>query len=138
LSLNLNHFDSPNGEITSSNTPLFGISTLANSYVRDYQAAAGWTHAFNSNFLNNFHLSFSRDDQYSTPTGLVDPTLPSILLSIPSNFELGNAGFALGRTQEWQWELADQVTYVRGKHNFKFGIDMNLTHVADVGFGGFD
>jgi hypothetical protein len=138
LSLNLNHFDSPNGEITSSNTPLFGISTLANSYVRDYQAAVGWTHAFNGSLLNNFHVSFSRDDQYSTPTGLVPPTLPSVLLSIPSNFELGNAGFAGGRTQEWQWELADQVDYVWGKHDFKFGIDANLTHVADVGFGGFD
>src|ERR1039458_6066059 len=30
LSLNLNRFNSPHGEITSSNTPLFGISTLAN------------------------------------------------------------------------------------------------------------
>ena len=138
LSLNLNRFDSPHGEITSSNTPLFGISTLANSYVRDYQAAASWTHTFNSNLLNNFRLSFSQDQQYSTPTGLVDPTLPSILLAMPSLFELGNAGFAAGRTKEWQWELADQVDYVWGKHNFKFGIEGNITHVTDSAGGGFD
>jgi len=138
LSLNLNRFDSPNGEITSTSTPLFGISTLASSYVRDYHASAGWTHAFSGNLLNEFHASFSRDDQYSTPTGLVDPSLPSILLSIPSNFELGNAGFADGRTNEAQWELAERVDYVRGKHNFKFGAEGNHTHVTDSSFGGFD
>jgi hypothetical protein len=138
LSLNLNRFDSPNGEITSTSTPLFGISTLASSDVRDYHASAGWTHAFSGNLLNEFHASFSRDDQFSTPTGLVDPSLPSVLLSIPSNFELGNAGFAGGRTNEAQWELAERVDYVRGKHNFKFGAEGNHTHVTDSSFGGFD
>jgi hypothetical protein len=138
LSLNLNRFDSPNGEITSTSTPLFGISTLASSYVRDHHASAGWTHAFSGDLLNEFHASFSRDDQYSTPTGLVNPSLPSILLSIPSNFELGNAGFAGGRTNEAQWELGERVDYVRGKHNFKFGAEGNHTHVTDASFGGFD
>jgi hypothetical protein len=138
LSLNLNRFDSPNGEITSTSTPLFGISTLAGSHVRDYHASTGWTHAFSGNLLNELHASFSRDDQYSTPTGLVNPSLPSVLLSIPSNFELGNAGFAGGRTNEAQWELAERVDYVRGKHNFKFGAEGNHTHVTDASFGGFD
>jgi hypothetical protein len=138
LSLNLNRFDSPNGEITTTSTPLFGISALANSFVRDYQASAGWTHAFSGNLLNEFHASFSRGDQYSTPTGLVDPSLPSILLSIPSNFELGNAGFAGGRTNEAQWELAESIDYVHGKHTFKFGVEGTHSHVTDVSFGGFD
>jgi hypothetical protein len=138
LSLNLNRFDSPSGEITTTSTPLFGISTLANSFVRDYQASAGWTHAFSGTLLNQFHASFSRGDQYSTPTGLVDPGLPSVLLSIPSDFELGNAGFAGGRTNEAQWELAESMDYVHGKHNFKFGVEGTHSHVTDVSFGGFD
>jgi hypothetical protein len=138
LSLNLNRFDSPNGEITTTSTPLFGISTLANSFVRDYQASAGWTHAFSGSLLNEFHASFSRGDQYSTAAGLVDPSLPSILLSIPSDFELGNAGFAGGRTNEAQWELAEGITYVHGKHTFKLGVEGNHTHVTDLSFGGFD
>lgn len=138
LSLNLNRFDSPNGEITATSTPLFGISALANSYVRDYQASAGWTHAFNSSLLNEMHASFSRGDQYSTATGLVDPGLPSILLSAPSDFELGNAGFAGGRTNEGQWELTDGIDWLHGKHHFKFGVEGNHTHVTDLSFGGFD
>ncbi len=138
LSLNLNRFNSPNGEITSTTTALFGKSTLASSAVRDYDASAGWTHAFNGSLLNEFHASFGRDDQYSTPTGLVSSILPSILLSAASDFELGNAGFAGGRTNEAQWELAERIDYVRGKHNFKFGTEGSRTHVTDLAFGGFD
>jgi outer membrane receptor protein involved in Fe transport len=138
LSLNLNRFDSPNGEITTSQTPLFGISTLANSFVRDYHVSAGWTHGFGASLLSEFHASFSRDDQYSTPTGLVSPSLPSVVLSIPSNFELGNAGFAAGRTDEAQWELAERLDYIHGKHIFKFGAETSRTHTTDSAFGGFD
>lgn len=138
LSLNLNRFNSPNGEITASSTPLFGISTLASASLRDFQAAAGWTHAFSGNLLNEFHLSYARDNQYSSPAGIVSPTLPSVLLSIPSNFELGNAGFAAGQTNEWLWELADRINYTWGKHNFKFGVEGSVTHVTDTAFGGFD
>ncbi|HYA62786.1 MAG TPA: hypothetical protein VED66_06255, partial [Candidatus Sulfotelmatobacter sp.] len=138
LSLNLNRFDSPNGEITSSNTALFGISALADSHVRDYHASAGWTYTITPNLLNEFHASFSRDDQYSPAAGIVDPNLPSVLLSIPTNFVLGNAGFAGGRTNEAQWELAERIHYVRRGHHFQFGVEGNHTHVTDAAFGGFD
>ncbi len=138
LSLNLNRFNSPNGEITSAQTPLFGISTLANSYVRDYQASLNWTHSIGGDLLSEFHASFSRDDQYSTPTGLVDPKLPSILLNSPGTLQLGNAGFAGGRTNEAQWQLAERVNLLRGKHNLKFGVEFSRTHAADQSFGGFD
>lgn len=138
LSLNLNRFNSPNGEITATTTPLFGISALANSFVRDYHASSGWTHVFGANLLTEFHASFSRDDQYSTPTGIVSAAIPSIILSVPSNFELGNAGFAGGRTNEAQWEVAERIDYIRGKHSFKFGVEGNRTHITDLSFGGFD
>jgi hypothetical protein len=59
-------------------------------------------------------------------------------LSIPSNFEIGNAGFAAGRTNEAQWELAERLDYVRGKHFLKFGAEMSRTHTTDSAFGGFD
>jgi hypothetical protein len=146
LSLNWNRFDSPGGFILGTQTALFGKSTLANAFVRDYQASTGWSHAYGSNLLNEVHAAFSRDDQYSTPTGLVDPALPTVLL-VPSggesgaggtNFQLGNAGFAGGRTNEALWQLSDHISYLRGKHTFKFGIEFTHTHVTDLAFGGFD
>ena len=145
LSLNWNRFDSPNGFILGNQTALFGKSTLANAFVRDYHASAGWSHAWGSNLLNDVHASFSRDDQYSTPTGMVAPVLPTVLL-VPSggdsgggsNFQLGNAGFAGGRTNEALWQLSDHISYLRGKHTFKFGAEFTHTHLTDLAFGGFD
>jgi Carboxypeptidase regulatory-like domain/TonB dependent receptor len=147
LSLNWNRFDSPNGFILGPQTALFGRSTLANAFVRDYHASAGWSHAYGSNLLNEVHASFSRDDQYSTPTGMVNPVLPTVLLSPPggedesgggSNFQLGNAGFAGGRTDEAIWQISDHVSYLRGKHTLKFGVEFTRTHLTDLAFGGFD
>jgi hypothetical protein len=147
LSLNWNRFDSPNGFILGSQTALFGKSTLANAFVRDYHASAGWSHAYGSNLLNELHASFSRDDQYSTPTGMVNPLLPAVLLTPTggedesaggSNFQLGNAGFAGGRTDETIWQLSDHVSYLRGKHTLKFGVEFTRTHLTDLAFGGFD
>jgi hypothetical protein len=121
------------------------ISALANSFVRDYHASFGWSHAFGSSLLNELRSSFSRDDQFSTPTGLVDPVLPSVVLLTRggegaggSKLELGNAGFAGGRTNEALWQLSDHVSYLRGKHTLKFGAEFTRAHVTDLAFGGFD
>jgi Carboxypeptidase regulatory-like domain len=145
LSLNWNRFDSPGGAIVGNETSLFGSSTLANAFVRDYQMAGGWSHTVGENFLNEAHASFSRDDQFFTPTGLVNSALPSILLTSAggdadagSALELGNAGFAGGRTNEAQWQASDRITYIRGQHTLKLGVELSQTHLADLAFGGFD
>ena len=145
LSLNWNRFDSPGGAIVGNETPLFGVSTLANAFVRDYHAAVGWSHAYGSNLLNELHASFSRDDQYFTPTGLVDPVLPAVLLISGEGdadeggaLQLGNAGFAGGRTNEALWQVSDHLSYLHGRHTFRFGVEFSRTHLADLAFGGFD
>jgi hypothetical protein len=77
----------------------------------------------------------------------VNPLLPTVLLTPTggedesgggSNFQLGNAGFAGGRTDEAIWQLSDHVSYLRGKHTFKFGVEFTRTHLTDLAFGGFD
>ena len=145
LSVNWNRFDSPGGAIVGNETSLFGSTTLANAFVRDYHAAGGWSHTVGDNFLNEAHASFSRDDQFFTPTGLVNPALPSILLTTGGGdadaggaLQLGNAGFAGGRTNEAQWQASDRMTYVRGQHTLKLGAEFSHTHLADLAFGGFD
>src|SRR5215469_568786 len=138
LSVNWNRFDSPSGFIVNSQTPLFGKSALANAFVRDYHTSVGWNHAYGSNLLNELHASLSRDDQFSTPTGMVNPALPTVLLrsggesGSGSNFQMGNAGFAGGRTNEATFQVSDHVSYLRGKHTFKFGVELTRTHLSDL------
>ena len=138
LSLNLNRFDSPNGEITATTTGTLGLSALASAFVRDYQASTGWTHIFGPNVLSDLHASFTRDLQYSTPAGLLSPNLPAIAFTSPSPFEIGNAGFANGKTQETQWQVAERFDWVRGAHSFKLGFETNQSHVTYLSFGGYD
>ena len=137
LSLNLNRFDSPGGVITDPTVGDYGRQTLANAYVRTLQASLGWTHAFSSRLLNEFHVSTSQDNQIATPTGLA-PNTPTIILDSPAAFTLGNAPFSIGRVFERQYSLSDHVDYVLGKHTLQFGFDFTRAYDADTNDGGAD
>jgi hypothetical protein len=141
LSFNVNRFNSPGGVITDPTVSNYGVQTLANAYVHDFQASLGWTHTFSSRLLNEFHAGTSDDNQIATPTGLA-PTIPTVLLESSdvgtSAFTLGNAPFSVGRVFERQYSLADRVDYVIGKHTLQFGFDMSRSWDADNNFGGAD
>ncbi len=137
LSFNVNRFNSPGGVITDPTVGDYGIQTLANAYVHDFQASVGWTHSFSSRLLNEFHFGASDDNQISTPTGLA-PNTPTIILDSPAAFTLGTAPFSIGRVFERQWSLADRVDYVIGKHTLQFGFDFSRAWDADNNDGGAD
>jgi len=137
LSFNVNRFNSPGGVITSSPVLNYGTQTLANAYVRTFQASLGWTHTFSSSLLNEFHAGTSQDNQIATPTGSA-PNMPTVILDNPASFILGNAPFSIGRVFERQWSLADRVDYIIGRHTLQFGFDMSRAWDADNNFGGAD
>jgi hypothetical protein len=137
LSFNVNRFSSPGGVITDPTVGDYGIQTLANAYVHDFQTSVGWTHSFSSKLLNEFHFGASDDNQISTPTGLA-PNTPTVLLDSPAAFTLGNAPFSIGRVFERQWSLADRVDFVIGKHTLQFGVDWSRAWDADNNDGGAD
>jgi hypothetical protein len=137
LSFNVNHFNSPGGVITDPTVGDYGIQTLANAYVHDFQTSVGWTHTFSSKLLNEFHFGASDDNQISTPTGLASNT-PTIILDSPAAFTLGNAPFSIGRVFERQWSVGDRIDYVIGKHTLQFGFDWSWAWDADNNDGGAD
>ncbi|MFY9744343.1 MAG: carboxypeptidase regulatory-like domain-containing protein [Candidatus Sulfotelmatobacter sp.] len=137
LSLNFNRFNSPGGVVLDPTVGNYGTQTLANAYVRTFQASAGWTHIFSSRVLNEFHASSSQDNELATPTGLA-PNTPTIILDSPSAFILGNDAFSIGRVFERQYSLSDRVDYVIGKHTLQLGFDFNRARDADTDDGGAD
>jgi hypothetical protein len=137
LSLNLNRFNSPGGVITDPTVGNYGLQTLANAYVRTFEATVGWTHTFSSRLLNEFHAGTSQDNEIATPTGLAGNT-PTIVLDDPAAFILGNAPFSIGRVFEKQYALADRIDLVIGKHTLQFGADWNRSRDADTDDGGAD
>jgi|CZKS01.1.fsa_nt_gi hypothetical protein len=137
LSFNVNRFNSPGGVITVSPVAVYGTQTLANDYVHDFQASLGWTHAFSSKLLNEFHAGASDDNQIATPTGRA-PNIPTLILDSPASFTLGNAPFSVGRVFERQYSVSDRVDYVIGRHTLQFGVDFSRAWDADNNFGGAD
>ena len=137
LTFNMNRFNSPGGVITDPTVGNYGIQTLANAYVHDFQTSVGWTHSFSAKLLNEFHFGASDDNQISTPSGLAANT-PTIILDSPAAFTLGNAPFSIGRVFERQWSLSDRIDYVIGKHTLQFGVDWNRAWDADNNDGGAD
>jgi hypothetical protein len=137
FSLNLNRFNSPGGVITDPTVGNYGLQTLANADVHTFQATAGWTHAFSSTLLNEFHAGTSQDNEIATPTGLA-PNTPTVVLDSPAAFTLGNAPFSIGRVFERQYSFSDRIDYVIGKHTLQFGFDFNRSSDADTDDGGAD
>ncbi|MFZ0951239.1 MAG: carboxypeptidase regulatory-like domain-containing protein [Candidatus Sulfotelmatobacter sp.] len=137
LSLNLNRFNSPGGVILDPTVGNYGTQTLANAYVRTFQASVGWTHPFSSRLLNEFHASTSQDHELATPTGFT-PNMPTVVLDSPATFTLGNSAFSIGRVFERQYSVADRIDYVIGKHTLQFGFDWNRSWDADTDDGGAD
>jgi hypothetical protein len=137
LALNFNRFDSPGGVIIDPTVGNYGLQTLANAYVHTFEATVGWTHAFSTSVLNEFHAGTSQDNEIATPTGLA-PNAPTVILDSPAAFTLGNAAFSIGQVFERQYSLSDRIDYVRGKHTLQFGFDFNRSWDADTEDGGAD
>jgi hypothetical protein len=134
---NYNRFNSPGGTFTFNPVSSFGDEALPNNYVRDHHATAHWTHSIRPNLLNDFHVSFLRDEQISTPSGLTPSSVPTIYNFAHGFFALGNPTFAVGDTKESQWEVGERIAFITGRHSLNFGFDYDRTHISDFFPGNF-
>ncbi|MBV9303903.1 MAG: TonB-dependent receptor [Acidobacteriaceae bacterium] len=134
---NYNKFDSPGGTITYNPVSFDGIESLPNNGVRDHHATVHWTHIFTPTLVNDVHASYLRDEQIESPSGLIDPNFPSVSIFSPQYFTLGNPGYALGDTREYQWELNDRINWVVGRNTLDFGVDFNYDQIVDFYYGNF-
>jgi hypothetical protein len=132
---NYNRFDSPAGLFGFNPVAGFGLSALPDNFIRDHHASIEWTHVFSPALYNDFRVSFLRDDQIVSPSGLIDPNFTSILLLPMNGFLLGNATGTPALTREFEWEFGERLDWTRGRHNFQFGLDISRTHVTDFSPG---
>jgi hypothetical protein len=137
LVYNYNRFNSPGGTFTFNPVATFGDQALPNNFVRDHHASVHWTHTLGANFLNDLHVSFLRDEQIGTPSGLIPSDIPTIYNFARGFFALGNPTFANTDNKEFQWQINEQMTYLTGRHSLSFGFDFDRTHVTDFFPGNF-
>jgi hypothetical protein len=134
---NYSRFDSPGGEFTFNPVSSESVQSLPNNFVHDHHATVHWTHTFNGDLLNDLHVTFVRDDQIATQSGLLPANTPQVLMFPNGFFTLGNPSFAVAETKEMQWAIGEQIAWNHGRHSFKFGFDYNRTHITDFFPGTF-
>jgi hypothetical protein len=141
FSFNRMRWSSPAG-IQTGATVTRGIADFGNDYVKDTWGVAKLNTFFTPNLGNELRFQYGRDFEFefsqpptpyevstlmNTPTHLAFP--PGVGVS---NFiTIGTPNF-LQRPNfpdETRNQIADTVTWTRGKHNLKFGVD--YSHVND-------
>jgi hypothetical protein len=131
---------SPAG-IQTAATVADGISSFGNDYVRVTFGIAKLDTVISSHITNEVRYQYGRDFEFEfnqTPTAyeqsnLVGPTGSGYTnpLGLPPSVTITN-GFTFGTQNflnraalpdERRWQVADTVSWARGKHNIKFGGD---------------
>ncbi len=134
---NYNTFTSPGGTITSNPVPATGIQSLSNNDVRDHSALVHWVHSFGPSLLNDLHFSYTRDQQITSPSGLAPAGFqPSVRLTVPSTFTIGNS--APSDLREYEWSFSDRVSLNRGRHSFDFGADISRDSIVSLSLSGYN
>ena len=137
---NYNHFQSPGGIITFSPESFGGDEWLGNNGVRDHVATIHVTHTFGQSLVNDAYVSYVRDEQIYSPTGLAATASSPEAVIAPTGFSallLGNATFSYNNLREYQTQVADHVTYLIGKHQLEAGASLNYDSVSDYNPGSF-
>ncbi|HEV8367309.1 MAG TPA: TonB-dependent receptor [Pyrinomonadaceae bacterium] len=104
-----------------------------------------WTHLFNAGLVNEFRVGYVRgvygdsiEESDPTAVGVSNTllnTLPGLLL--PNSLNFGGFTGSILNTVQNTYQIADNVSMVRGRHAFKFGfkIDENRFRNGEQGVG---
>ncbi len=130
FSFNYMRFVSPNGlqQTLIASTSGGGVNNNGDDYARVRNGKATWTSILSSNLVNNFRYGYNTDLQGDN----VNPGLNGAL----GFLDVSAAGVTLGAANyiprvepsETRNEIADDVSWTRGRHIFKFGMDFATTN----------
>ncbi len=113
---------------------LKGPSRGANYQIQDYAAVFGDTHLFSSRLVNEFRFQYANRDYNALAA---DPLGPEITINGVAS--LGRDFFLPSTRNEKRFQFVDNMTFVAGKHELKFGGDFHaipFNTVTEVFLGG--
>lgn len=143
--VNRMRWNSPAG-IQTQSTNNYAIHSFGNDYVKDTWGVAKLNSTLTSTLSNELRYQYGRDFEYEnsqppttyeqnnflTPPGYTNPLPYPPSVFITNGFTMGTPTF-LERPaypDETRQQVADTVSWVRGKHTLKFGMD--FSHVHDL------
>jgi hypothetical protein len=121
----LDHQDRPDVESNKK----FGSKWTASDQIFNQNHAIGYTRIFSPRFINEFRTAYIRNNDQLVER---DPNLSSVTISsLSSTVSIGGlSNFPQGRIgNTYQWQ--DVATYLQGRHNLKFGLDIRYNRLAN-------
>ncbi|MGH9541288.1 MAG: carboxypeptidase regulatory-like domain-containing protein [Terriglobales bacterium] len=104
----------------------------ATSNQPEVTSSAGWTHIFNPNLINQFNPGLTWGDAIFGLDGY-QTTLATLGIQFRSPFyELNRSGGFPGGYNTTVWELNDNLSWIRGAHTFKFGVDHRRVDISQL------
>lgn len=121
---NILRWDSPNGILTG---PVLTSTSLSNGtdLVENEFITVTWNSVLSPTWVNEARFQYGRDFEAQTPNA----SGPQVQISDGANFGMPNflPRGAFPNEKRFQW--VDNVSWIKGRHQVKFGFDIN--HVRD-------
>jgi hypothetical protein len=121
---NWQNWQAPFGYDTRSTVTNGGATQNGNGGTHERFLIANWTSAFSSDKVNEVRFQFGRDFEFdSTNSGGPSAALTNIA-SYGETSALPRPAFP----DEHRYQIGDNFSFVKGKHTFKTGVDLNFIH----------
>jgi hypothetical protein len=119
----------------TNNLNTVGPSNATTLLSRDYTTVVSWLHNFSPSVINQARVQFA--PKVSARTQPNDPTGAEIIVSGIGTF--GRSFTAPFNTFESRYQVDDNLSFIRGRHSFKFGGSyrpVNYRVINELWFGG--
>jgi hypothetical protein len=127
VTYNYQRFRSPHGYFDTPTSTGDGLSLTDGATSHFFQASLQTS--FNATTINEIRFHFGSDYHFDLPAS--PPTSPAVTIQNPdTGFVFGGNRFQLANTDH-RFEFSDTFTKVIGNHNFKAGVDINLSRNSD-------
>lgn len=126
LSLRYNHqgFTGANNE---NNGPFSAEEHSGNSLVKSDTFSGSLTSTLSHKLVNEFRFQFARDKE----PGQANSTQPEAIVTIVTgtNLSIGRNNFSPRETTIKRKQFIDNLSYLSGRSNWKFGVDFNFDRI---------
>lgn len=126
LSLRYNH-QGFTGQNNENNGPLSAQEHSGDSLVKSDTFSGSLTSTLNPKLINEFRFQLARDKE----PGQANSTSPEAIITIVTgtNLSIGRNNFSPRETTIKRKQFIDNLSYLSGRSDWKFGVDFNFDHI---------
>ena len=133
------NFDYSKNKNQTFDIPTYGNSANGTEGPSKIQAVnVNWFTTLSSEKLNEAHFTYGRENRPRSANGIVDPDTGIGTSDPNTTFRFGNPFFLAPNVDEvfWRTQFKDNLSIIKGRHNYKFGGEWIHSRNAQV-FRGF-